>query len=246
MKKRNPWIVPTVLLLVVTAVLGAAIPVTNYYETMINAALNAETQKIVPDPDAQIFYWTEYEDEDALVAHDMETCYRVEAEGAALLLNRDHTLPLPADTKFTLFSQSVADPVMTGTGSAFMATGDAISLYGALEASFAPGCVNTDLWKFYKTAGYKRENAKLSGGSPDQYRINEVPWEKYSDALKKTWAIWRITRGAPRFTTCAKRPSSHAAPRNFSGACCFAGTHARAALVWAWQPGARRCHAAPA
>ena len=187
MKKRNPWIVPTVLLLVVTAVLGAAIPVTNYYETMINAALNAETQKIVPDPDAQIFYWTEYEDEDALVAHDMETCYRVEAEGAALLLNRDHTLPLPADTKFTLFSQSVADPVMTGTGSAFMATGDAISLYGALEASFAPGCVNTDLWKFYKTAGYKRENAKLSGGSPDQYRINEVPWEKYSGALKATF-----------------------------------------------------------
>ncbi len=187
MKKRNPWIVPTVLLLVVTAVLGAAIPVTNYYETMINAALNAEMQKIVPDPDAQIFYWTEYEDEDALVAHDMETCYRVEAEGAALLLNRDHTLPLPADTKFTLFSQSVADPVMTGTGSAFMATGDAISLYGALEASFAPGCVNTDLWKFYKTAGYKRENAKLSGGSPDQYRINEVPWEKYSDALKATF-----------------------------------------------------------
>ena len=187
MKKRNPWIVPTVLLLVVTAVLGAAIPVTNYYETMINAALNAETQKIVPDPDAQIFFWTEYEDEDALVSHDMETCYRVEAEGAALLLNRDHTLPLPADTKFTLFSQSVADPVMTGTGSAFMATGDAISLYGALEASFAPGCVNTDLWKFYKTAGYKRENAKLSGGSPDQYRINEVPWEKYSDALKATF-----------------------------------------------------------
>lgn len=187
MKKRNPWIVPTVLLLVVTAVLGAAIPVTNYYETMINAALNAETQKIVPDPDAQIFYWTEYEDEDALVAHDTETCYRVEAEGAALLLNRDHTLPLPADTKFTLFSQSVADPVMTGTGSAFMATGDTISLYGALEASFAPGCVNTDLWKFYKTAGYKRENAKLSGGSPDQYRINEVPWEKYSDALKATF-----------------------------------------------------------
>ena len=59
---------------------------------------------------------------------------------------------------------------------------------GALEASFAPGCVNTDLWKFYKTAGFKRENAKLSGGSPDQYRINEVPWEKYSDALKSTFA----------------------------------------------------------
>ena len=190
MKKRNPWIIPTVLLLAVTVILGAAIPVTNYYETMINAALNAETQRIVADPDAQIFYWTEYEDEEALVAHDMETCYRVEAEGAALLVNRDNTLPLPADTKFSLFSQSVADPVMTGTGSAFMATGDAVSLYGALEASFAPGCVNTDLWKFYKTAGYKRENAKLSGGSPDQYRINEIPWEKYPEAVKTTFAAY--------------------------------------------------------
>ena len=188
MKKKNPWIILTVLLLAISAILGAAIPVTDYYETMINAALNAETQKIVPDPDAQIFYWTEYEDEDALVKHDMETCYWVEAEGAALLVNRDDTLPLPADTKFSLFSQSVADPVMTGTGSAFMATGDAVSLYGALEASFAPGCVNTDLWKFYKTAGYKRENAKLSGGSPDQYRINEIPWDKYSETLKSTFA----------------------------------------------------------
>ena len=186
--RKNPWIALTALFLALTVILGIAVPVTDFYETMINAALNAETQKIVPDPDAKIFYWTEYEDEESLVAHDMETCYRVEAEGAALLVNRDNTLPLPADTKFSLFSQSVADPVLTGTGSAFMATGDAVSLYGALEASFAPGCVNTDLWKFYKTAGYKRENAKLSGGSPDQYRINEVPWEKYSNALKATFA----------------------------------------------------------
>ena len=63
MKKRNPWIIITVILAVLTAVLIAAIPVTNYYATMINAALGAETQKIIPGENSTIFYWTDYENE---------------------------------------------------------------------------------------------------------------------------------------------------------------------------------------
>ena len=188
MKKKNHWTIPMILTALLTIVLAVAIPVTSYYETMINAALNAETQKIIPDPDAKIFYWTEYESEEELTANDWAVCRQLEAEGAALLLNRDNTLPLAADTKFSIFSQSSVDPVLTGTGSAFMSTGDAASFSAALQDSFAPGCVNTELWKFYVTSGYKRVNADLSGGSPDQYRINEVPWEKYSDALKATFA----------------------------------------------------------
>lgn len=187
MKKRNPWKAITIILAVLTAILIAAIPVTNYYATMINAALGAETQKIIPGKDSKIFYWTDYENEDDLVAQDNAVCYELEAEGAALLLNRGNALPLPADTTFTLFSQSAADPVFVGTGSASMTNGDAVSLYAALENSFQKGCVNTEMWKFYKTSGYKRENAKLSGGSPDQYRIGEVPWEKYSAALQSTF-----------------------------------------------------------
>jgi len=188
MKKRNPWIAVTAVLLALTIILAIAIPVTGYYETMINAALGADTQRIIPDPDAKIFYWTEYETEEELVANDWAVCYALEAQGAALLVNRGNALPLAADSKISCFSQSSVDPVMTGTGSAFMSTGEATSLYAALESSFAPGCVNTDLWKFYKTSGYKRENATLSAGDADRYRINEVPWEKYSDALKSTFA----------------------------------------------------------
>ena len=187
MKKRNPWLIPTIILLVFSILLTAAIPVTAYYETMINAALNAKTQKIIPGEDSKIFYWTDYESEEDLVNNDMAVCRQVEAEGAALLLNKNNALPLAADAKMSLFSQSAVDPVFTGTGSAFMATGDAVSLYAALQDSFAPGCVNQELWKFYKTSGYKRVNATLSGGSPDQYRINEVPWEKYPEALKATF-----------------------------------------------------------
>ena len=187
MKKKNPWLIPTIILLVFSILLTAAIPVTAYYETMINAALNAQTQKIIPGENSKIFYWTDYESEEDLVNNDMAVCRQVEAEGAALLLNKNNALPLAADVKMSLFSQSASDPVLTGTGSAFMATGDAVSLYAALQDSFAPGCVNQELWKFYKTSGYKRVNAALSGGSPDQYRINEVPWEKYPEALKATF-----------------------------------------------------------
>ena len=187
MKKKNLWFIPTIILLVFSILLTAAIPVTAYYETMINAALNAQTQKIIPGENSKIFYWTDYESEEDLVNNDMAVCRQVEAEGAALLLNKNNALPLAADAKMSLFSQSASDPVLTGTGSAFMATGDAVSLYAALQDSFAPGCVNQELWKFYKTSGYKRVNAALSGGSPDQYRINEVPWEKYPEALKATF-----------------------------------------------------------
>lgn len=187
MKKKNPWLIPTIILLVFSILLTAAIPVTAYYETMINAALNAQTQKIIPGENSKIFYWTDYESEEDLVNNDMAVCRQVEAEGAALLLNKNNALPLAADAKMSLFSQSASDPVLTGTGSAFMATGDAVSLYAALQDSFAPGCVNQELWKFYKISGYKRVNAALSGGSPDQYRINEVPWEKYPEALKATF-----------------------------------------------------------
>ena len=190
MKNKNPWKIPAMACAILTVILVIGIVVSGYYATMINAALGADTQKIIQDPDAKIFYWTEFETEEELAANDNAVCYDIEAEGASLLVNRNNALPLAADTKFSLFSQSAADPVMTGTGSAFMATDDAVSLYAALESSFAPGCVNTDLWKFYKTAGYKRENAKLSGGSPDQYRINEIPWDKYSDALKNTFSSY--------------------------------------------------------
>ena len=48
------------LLLVVCIV---AIPVTNMFVPAINAALGARTQKIVADPDAQIFFWSNYENE---------------------------------------------------------------------------------------------------------------------------------------------------------------------------------------
>ena len=187
-KKGTIWIVLTAITAVFLAVCIAAIPITQGFATVISAALNAKTQKIIQDEGAEIYYWTAWEDEEELVAHEAELCRQIEGEGAALLINRDNTLPLSKDTKFTPFSQSSFNLLYGGTGSGSMAADDAVSLRGALISVFGEDSINPDQWKFYAGAGYKRVNADTTGGNQGQYRINEVPWEKYTDALKKTWA----------------------------------------------------------
>lgn len=188
-KKRGTiWIVLTAITAVFLAVCIATIPITQGFSTVISAALNAKTQKIIEDEGAEIYYWTAWDNEEELVAHEAELCRQIEGEGAALLINRDNTLPLAKDTKFTPFSQSSFSLLYGGTGSGSMAADDAVSLRGALISVFGEDSINPDQWKFYAGAGYKRVNADTTGGNQGQYRINEVPWEKYTDALKKTWA----------------------------------------------------------
>ncbi len=187
-KPINLWSVLTAVLAVLLVISIVAIPVTNAFATVINVALGASTQEIIPDPDAEIYFWTNYESEEDLVAYEKALCATVEGEGAALLVNRNNTLPLEAGVKITPFSQSSFNLMYGGTGSGQVKADDAVSLKAAFDATFGEDTVNPDQWKFYATAGYKRVNADTTGGNQAQYRINEVPWEKYSDALKGTWA----------------------------------------------------------
>lgn len=188
---KNPskkWAVLTAVTAALLVVCLVAIPVTNAFATVINVSLGAATQRIEADEDASIYFWSEYESEEDLVAFERQLCQDVEAEGAALLVNRDNTLPLKEGTTFTTFSQSSFNLMYGGTGSGQVSADDAVSLKSALEASFGEGTVNPDQWKFYATCGYKRVNADTTGGNQLQYRINEVPWEKYTPALQNTWA----------------------------------------------------------
>lgn len=187
-KKGTVWVVLTAISAVFLAILIAAIPITQGFATVISAALNAPTQKVVAGDDAEIYYWTAWEDEQALIDHEAELCRQIEGEGAALLVNRNNALPLDKGIKITPFSQSAFNLLYGGTGSGSMSADDAVSLRTAIETVFGEGTVNIDQWKFLATAGFKRVNADTTGGNQGQYRINEIPWEKYSDSLKKTWA----------------------------------------------------------
>lgn len=191
MKKGSKlWLFLTVVCAVLMVVSIVAIPVTGFYATAINVALGAATQEIIPDPDANIYFWSNYDKEEDLVAYEQELCEAVEAEGAALLLNKDHALPLAEGTKFTTFSQSSFNLMYGGTGSGAVSSQDAITLKAALEESFGKDTVNLEQWKFYATCGYKRVNASTTGGDQGQYRINEVPWEKYPQALIDTYSSY--------------------------------------------------------
>ena len=119
MKKQGSllWTILTVITALLLVVCIVAIPVTNAFATAINVALGAKTQEVIHDPDAKIYFWSNYENEEDLVAFEKQVCHDIEAEGAALLVNRDNTLPLPQGTKFTPFSQSSFNLLYGGTGS---------------------------------------------------------------------------------------------------------------------------------
>ncbi|MBR1842503.1 MAG: glycoside hydrolase family 3 C-terminal domain-containing protein [Oscillospiraceae bacterium] len=188
MKKGRIWKILTPIFAVLLVICIVAIPVSAQFASVINVALKAQTQKIVAEDGATIYFASAWDSEEELVAHEAELCRQIEGEGAALLVNRNNALPLAKGTKFTTFSQSSYNLLYGGTGSGSMAADDAVTLKTALETVFGEGTVNTDQWKFYVTSGYKRVNAATTGGNQAQYRINEVPWEKYPDALKGTWA----------------------------------------------------------
>jgi len=190
MKKKGStlWTVLTAVTALLLVVCIVAIPVTQGFANAINVALGARTQEIIPEEGAKIYFWSDYENEEELVAFEKQLCHDIEAEGAALLVNRDNTLPLPAGTKFTPFSQSSFNLLYGGTGSGQVSADDAISLKAALDGVFGENSVNPEQWKFYAGCGYKRVNADTTGGNQGQYRINEVPWSEYSDALKNTWS----------------------------------------------------------
>lgn len=189
MKKKGSklWTILTAVFSVLLVICIVAIPVTSALATSINIALKADTQKIIPDPDANIYFWSNYDSEDDLVAFERQLCRDIEAEGAALLVNKDNSLPLAAGTKFTPFSQASYNLLYGGTGSGQVSAEDAVTLKDAFEEVFGAGTVNPDQWSFYSTCGYARVNADTTGGNQTQYRINEVPWEKYTDSVKNSW-----------------------------------------------------------
>ena len=182
------WAILTTVMAVLLVISVIAIPITASLATSINIALKADTQKIVPDPDAKIYFWSNFDNEEDLVAYEKELCRTIEAEGATLLVNKNDALPLAAGTKFTTFSQSSYNLMYGGTGSGHVSAEDAVTLKDAFESVFGAGSINPNQWNFYANSGYARVNADTTGGNQNQYRINEVPWSEYSQELKNTWA----------------------------------------------------------
>ena len=128
-----------------------------------------------------------FKDEDALLAAQLDHTRRVTAEGVVLLRNEDSFLPLKAGAQLSVFGLSSVNGVMTGSGS-----GDieirSDTLAGALQkAGFG---INADLTKFTSSTGHKHGTGAGPGGGDamGEWKIDEIPWAEYTDAVKATFA----------------------------------------------------------
>lgn len=196
MKKRH-----TPLLISLTAgfsavgLVGAiAWGISPLFKTQLDTTWNVKTFDIVNDANAEKedteYYKSSYESDEALAEDERNLCANLEAEGAVLLKNENHTLPLAKSTRFSMFSTSSVDPVYGGTGSGQVNISDAITIRKALNTHFNAKCTNTTLFNHYNDtlSKYRRVNAETTGGSIDQYLINEAPWsEVNTPAMQESW-----------------------------------------------------------
>lgn len=114
---------------------------------------------------------------------------QVEAEGATLLYNKEHTLPLNRGAKVSLLSNSSVNPVYGGTGSGNIDASKAVSFKEGLQ--MAGFVVNEILWDFYENGPgsiYKREEGGIIAHTSQT--VSEVPWETYTEDVKSSLRVY--------------------------------------------------------
>lgn len=175
-KLVQPWKGLTIFFLVLTLVLTPVFGVLKTFDNTVAAFVGGTFWRLEgEDPHAQYFR-SDFATVEEMAAYGDALCRRVEAEGAALLKNEEHALPLAKGAAVSCFSTSAVELVYGGTGSGNIDASSAATLRTALEgAGFA---VNDTLWRFY-TEGEGREYVRSSGSFTSAAAVGEAPWSAY-------------------------------------------------------------------
>ena len=190
-KAIRPWRFLTWFSLPFAIILIAATVVCSMFDNTI-ALFTGGTFWKLENEDANAQYFTsEFSNDGERIAAGAEVGYQMEAEGAALLMNENDTLPLAQGAKVSLFSMSSVDPVYGGTGSGNVDASKAVNLKDSLTNSGIS--VNETLWNFYASEDISAEYGR-SGAAGGQVQdsagadllapsggINEVPWDEYPE-----------------------------------------------------------------
>ncbi len=135
--------------------------------------------------DAQ-YFTPDFQEWDDNEAYGRRIAEQVEAEGAALLYNKEDTLPLAAGAKVSLLSNSSVHPIYGGTGSGNIDASEAESFKDAMENRGFE--VNETLWDFYESgAGSHFERQQGGTIAHASQVVSEVPWEMYSEDVKNSF-----------------------------------------------------------
>lgn len=180
----------------------------NSYESVINTALGLtgyrietittegedleyfKSKYVKKDENGNIIYVTDENgythqlyDDAALKAAGLKTADQVQREGTTILWNSDDNgLPLAKGNKVSLFSHSTVDWVYCGASSGRAWTKGASDVKKAFTNAGLK--INTTLWDFYKSGAGKDYTRT------EKTTINEVPWSKYTDSVKNSFASY--------------------------------------------------------
>lgn len=149
--------------------------VANSFSGQINSFLGISTSKTISKDGGNLsgdtykrYYESEYSSIADLKAAGLAKVREVEGEGAVLLKNDNHTLPL-AGKKLSLFGAAAISPVYGGTGSGAVSSADAPTYEQVLtEGGYT--VVNEDMLKWYYDS--------QKGRDFDQGNINEASWKQ--------------------------------------------------------------------
>ncbi len=176
-----PWKIAAIILAVVTVVATPLNIALHMFDNTVAAFVGGTFWKLEnPDQHAEYFH-SDFATVEEMIDYGLDVCRQVEAEGAALLLNRDNALPLGEGAKVSCFSTSSVNLVYGGTGSGNIDASTADTLKTALEKSGIS--VNDTLWSFY-TEGPGRDYVRDSGGFTSSAAVGEAPWSVHTDEVK--------------------------------------------------------------
>ncbi len=189
-KALRPWKTLGIICLVLTIILVPTNVALGIFDNTIVALAGGSFWELENEDENAKYFESDFSSDEEMYKYGDDICYQLEAEGAALLLNKDGALPLSEGDKVSTLSSSSVNLVYGGTGSGNVDASEADDFKTALEKSGLK--VNPTLWDFYKTgagAAYDRsasagESAVLAG----QASIAEVPMNVYTDDVKNSIA----------------------------------------------------------
>lgn len=189
----------SVILVILTIIMIPVNVVVRMFDNTLSLLVPGNTfWSLVNRDENAILFKGDYATEADRLKAGNELCYQVEAEGAALLLNKEGFLPLANGAKVSTLSTNSINLTYGGTGSGNVDASKADNLKAALEKSGL--VVNGTLWDWYNSkqaeelmkvlkdaAGASEgESAVLAGQAP----IIEIDIDKYPADVKDSIAAY--------------------------------------------------------
>ena len=171
------WKLGTFLTLPLIPIFLVATIIISTFDNTLALVTGDRFWKLINEDETAIYFEQDYVNELERLQAGYDTVYQVEAEGATLLMNENNALPLNKGDSISTFSTSSVSLIYGGSGSGNVDTENASTLKQALENSGFH--VNKTLWDFYlldENASYLRDEA-------DDYCVNEMPWDVYTDEV---------------------------------------------------------------